>query len=107
MATTTTKDSIPAAPPPSRIPTFASIEEEAEFWDTHDTTEFEDEWEEVDDVVFIGLAPNGRMYLWFEPEVVAALSAEATAQGTYPARLARRWILEKLGFRGDLGTGPD
>ena len=31
----------------SRIPTFPTIEEEAEFWDTHDTTEFEDEWERV------------------------------------------------------------
>ena len=31
----------------SRIPHFNSIEEEAEFWDTHDSTEFEDEWEEV------------------------------------------------------------
>jgi hypothetical protein len=34
-----------------RIPKFASIEEEAVFWDTHDTTEFEDEFEEVE-VVF-------------------------------------------------------
>ena len=32
----------------SRIPDFASLEEEAEFWDTHDSTEFEDEWEPVD-----------------------------------------------------------
>lgn len=31
-----------------RIPEFASIEEAAEFWDTHDTTEFEDEWETID-----------------------------------------------------------
>jgi len=28
----------------SRIPRFKSIEEEAEFWDNHDTTEFEDEY---------------------------------------------------------------
>ena len=32
----------------SRIPDFATLEEEAEFWDTHDTAEFEDEWEPVE-----------------------------------------------------------
>jgi CopG antitoxin of type II toxin-antitoxin system len=29
------------------IPAFNNIEEEAEFWDTHDTTEFEDEFKPV------------------------------------------------------------
>ena len=28
-----------------RIPAFASIEEEAAFWDSHDTTDFENEFE--------------------------------------------------------------
>jgi len=32
----------------SRIPKFSSYEEEAEFWDTHDTEEFADELEEVE-----------------------------------------------------------
>jgi hypothetical protein len=32
----------------SKIPRFESYEEEAEFWDTHDTTEFEDEFEPVE-----------------------------------------------------------
>ena len=31
-----------------RIPEFASLAEEAEYWDTHDTTEFEEDWEPVD-----------------------------------------------------------
>ena len=29
------------------IPAFNNIEEEAEFWDTHDTTEFEEEFKPV------------------------------------------------------------
>ncbi len=37
----------------SRIPEFKTIEEEAEFWDTHDSTEFEDEFTEVEDVQFV------------------------------------------------------
>ncbi|MGH2561555.1 MAG: hypothetical protein ACRDJH_21015 [Thermomicrobiales bacterium] len=32
----------------ARIPEFASLKEEAEFWDTPSTTEFEDEWEPVE-----------------------------------------------------------
>ena len=30
-----------------RIPDFSSIEEEAAFWDTHDTTDFEEEFHPV------------------------------------------------------------
>ncbi len=32
------------------IPTFRSVEEEAEFWDSHDSADYE--WEEVTDVKF-------------------------------------------------------
>jgi hypothetical protein len=32
------------APAKRRLPEFKSIEEEAEFWDTHDTTDFEEEF---------------------------------------------------------------
>lgn len=35
-----------------RIPQTDSIEELAEFWDTHDVTDFEDELEEVPEPVF-------------------------------------------------------
>ena len=81
---------------PSRIPTFQTIEEEAEFWDTHDTTEFEDEFEDVADVKFIRLLSDGRLILWLEPEQAAALKQRAEEEGTYPARLALTWILEHL-----------
>ncbi len=32
---------------PKHIPDFSSIEEEAAFWDTHDTTGFEDEFHQI------------------------------------------------------------
>ncbi len=35
-----------------KIPNSDSIEDLAEFWDTHDLTDFEDELEEVDSPVF-------------------------------------------------------
>lgn len=43
----------------SRIPTFKTIDEEAEFWDTHSIEEFADELETVTNVKFVNLA-NGR-----------------------------------------------
>jgi len=36
-----------------KIPTTDSIRELAEFWDTHDLTEFEDDLEEAKERVFI------------------------------------------------------
>ena len=82
----------------SRIPTFATIEEEAEFWDTHSFSEFEDELEEVTDVRLISLWPDGKLVLWLEPGQAAALRQQAEEQGTYPARLALTWVLERLGY---------
>ncbi len=38
----------------SRIPDFSSIEEEAEFWDTHDCTDFLDESKPFD----VRVSPN-------------------------------------------------
>jgi CopG antitoxin of type II toxin-antitoxin system len=95
MASTKAENQTAAA---RRIPTFRSIEEAAEFWDSHDSAEFEDEFEEVTDVRMIGLLHDGRLILWLEPEQAAALRRQAKEQGTYPATLARRWILEHLGL---------
>ncbi len=91
----------------SRIPAFNSIEEAAEFWDTHDSAEFEDEFEEVDDVRFIGLKGDGAMILWFRPETIALLTERAKEHGTTPTLLARRWVLEQLGLPGDQDLGQD
>ena len=88
----------------SRIPTFATIEEEAEFWDTHSFSEFEDELEEVSGVKFISLWPDGKLILWLEPEQAAALTRQAAEQGTYPARLALSWVLERLQVEATTGT---
>lgn len=35
-----------------KIPGFRTLEDMAEFWDTHDVTDFEDELEEVNEPVF-------------------------------------------------------
>lgn len=50
----------------SRIPEFKSYQEEAEFWDTHDFTEFEDETHPVDVHFAKNLSENVQVR--FDPE---------------------------------------
>jgi len=82
--------------PRSRIPEFSSVEEEAKFWDTHDTTEFEDEWEEVTDIVFVAAQPKDGIWLRFDDAVLAELTRIAREQKSSPQTLARRWVLQRL-----------
>ena len=89
----------------SEIPKFATIQEEAEFWDTHSTEDFA--WEDVDDdegVEFIGLRLQKKqpMTVRLEPDIITLLTQEAKSQGIGPSTLARMVILKHL---KDSGTG--
>src|SRR5437773_2581205 len=84
-------------PRKSRIPKFTSIEAEAEFWDTHDSTEFEDEFEEVDeDIRFVLTVAGGALPVWLDKKTLHALARQAVEQGTDPSALAAVWIGERL-----------
>jgi hypothetical protein len=50
----------------SRIPEFKSYAEEAEFWDTHDFTEFENETHPVD--VHFAKTTSERVQILFNPD---------------------------------------
>ena len=78
----------------SRIPTFNSREEEAEFWDTHDTADFEDEFEPTN-VRFAKNLSQG-ITVRFTAETLETLRATARKKGIGPTTLARMWILERL-----------
>ena len=78
----------------SRIPEFKTIEEEAEFWDTHDTTDYEDEFKPVKvrfaDKLF------DRVTIPVDADTLAQLDALAREQELNATALARRWVLERL-----------
>ena len=76
------------------IPDFKSIEEEAEFWDTHDTADYEDEFRPVK-VRFAKRLSDG-ITVYLEPDTLAALRTAAEKQGTVAAVLAKAWITERL-----------
>ena len=80
--------------PKSRIPEFASVQEEAEFWDTHDTTDYEDEFTPVR-VRFAPLLSEG-ITIRLDPATLRTLRQRAREQGIGPTTLARMWILDRL-----------
>ena len=82
--------------PKSRIPTFKTVEEEAAFWDTHSSADYEDELEVVTDVKFVRVRPKKAITVRLEEDAMAALRKQARAKGIGPSALARLWILEHL-----------
>lgn len=78
----------------SRIPTFATVEDEAAFWDTHDITEFEDELEPVDDVVFGSIRTPHGLLVRLDGEVLERLDRLAESQGVDSTSVVKRLIEE-------------
>lgn len=78
----------------SRIPDFASYEEEASFWDTHDITEL------VDELTATGVPSAKRLStaitIRLTPPMLARLKHFAETKGMGPSTLARMWLLERL-----------
>ena len=84
-------DSRPSIDP---IPQFATREEEAEFWDTHD---FDDYWDELYPVN-IQVSPNltSLFQIPLDGETIAQICQHANANGVDAGTLVRGWILERL-----------
>ena len=80
--------------PKSRIPEFASREEEAEFWDTHDITDYLGELKPVKTRFAKNLAQGITIRL--DPDTLQTLREYVHKEGLGPTTLARMWILEHL-----------
>ena len=75
------------------LPQTDSIQELAQFWDTHDLTDFDDQLEEVTEAVF----DRGTVIpLHLEPPDAEAVRKIADGKGLADAELIRSWILEKI-----------
>jgi len=79
---------------PSRIPEFASIEEEAEFWDSHDLSDY---WDELRPVR-VHVSPNltSVHHFLLDADDYADLDRAARARGIDASALARQWLKERL-----------
>jgi predicted DNA binding CopG/RHH family protein len=77
----------------SKLPKTNSIHELAEFWDTHDLTDFEDELKEVAEPVFVR---GAAIKVPLESREVEAVEQMAQAKGVSREELIRAWVLQKL-----------
>ena len=78
----------------ARIPEFANVEEEADFWDSHDIGDYWDQAEPVELKLSRNLSENLTVRL--SPEALSILRREAAQLGIGPSTLARMWIIKQL-----------
>ncbi len=78
----------------SRIPTFKNYQEEANWFDTHDMADYQDEFTTVK----VRFARNLTVPLTirFDEATLNELRVRARARGIGPTTLARMWVLERL-----------
>ncbi len=75
------------------IKPFTSLDEEANFWDTHSVVD------EVNDGAVVGFHQANKtstITIRFNPEHLQELRSKAFERGIGPTTLARMWLLEKL-----------
>ncbi len=85
------------------IPEFASREEEAEFWDTHDIADY---WDELKPVkVRFSQKVNHGVIVVFESHTFDRLFEMADERGVFPDALIHDWVVE--GMKKAQATAPD
>jgi predicted DNA binding CopG/RHH family protein len=75
------------------IPQTDSIQELAQFWDTHDLTDFEAQLEEVIEPVF---DREALVQISLRSQEVEAVKKVARSRGINYTDLIREWVLEKV-----------
>ena len=77
----------------AKIPKTDSIRELAEFCDTHDSSDFEDQLEELDEPVF---ERGSAIKLHLPSRETRAVAKLARNEGVSPEELIRGWVRQKL-----------
>ena len=78
-----------------RVPKFVTLENEAEFWETHSPLDYPDEWVEVKQTR--SARPLGHILaVRLDAQTIDQLAGIARAKGIGPSTLARMWLLERL-----------
>ena len=75
----------------TKIPQTDSIQELAEFWDTHDLTDFENELEEVSEPVF-----DNSVSVQLASKELEIIEALAKSRGISPENLIREWVVDRI-----------
>lgn len=78
----------------NRIPDFKSRQEMAEWWDTHDLADYQDEFKTVRVKVAKNLSEGITIRL--DSNTLNNLRLKAQKKGIGPTTLARMWIMENV-----------
>jgi hypothetical protein len=82
------------------VPIFKSIEEEAEFWDTHSTEDFPDYWQEAHDVKFSknlkSIYTSNVLPIRLDEKIKRAIEKVARKKGIKSSDAASILIQERL-----------
>jgi hypothetical protein len=82
----------------SKLPKIDSIEKLAEFWDTHDLTDFEDVLEEISEPVFVR---GSAIPVYLNSRESKTVQQMARAKGVSPEELIRTWVVQQLARRSN------
>ncbi len=77
----------------NQLPQSDSIQELAQFWDTHDLTDFENDLEEVTEAVF---ERETAVMVLLSSEDAVVVNEIAKAKGLNDSELIREWVVEKV-----------
>jgi hypothetical protein len=79
----------------TKIPQTDSIQELAQFWQTHDVTDFDDELEEVSEPVFERIQET-VLTIQLPIQEAELIRRIAKSKGIEQTTLVRQWVLEKI-----------
>jgi len=78
-----------------KLPKFKNLKKEREFWDTHDLTDYLEDFEVAEDVVFV--RPKKEVIsLRLDPKIVKKLKELADKEGLPPTTYARMLIIKGI-----------
>lgn len=75
----------------ARLPNFATLEEEAEFWEHHSVTEYIEELEDVE-LELDAAREDAVLTISVTPRMIEQLKNVAKARGTSLQGLLREWV---------------
>ena len=78
--------------PQTSIAHARTLEEIADFWDTHSLDNY---WDQTQEATF-EVHAQGRRRITLDPEVYTRVVAQARARGLLPETLVNLWVLEQL-----------
>jgi predicted DNA binding CopG/RHH family protein len=78
-----------------KVPKFKNLKEERKFWDSHESTDYFEDFEETRDVVFV--RPKKQVIsLRLEPQVINKLKKLASKEGLPTTTYARMLIIRAI-----------